>query len=215
MKDAQIEELLLQALETEVTGAKVYETALKCVTNKGLRDEWGKYLSETRHHIAVVERLFGELGLDTKASSPGRKVVHDISAALIAVMEKALGDGPNEAAQLVAAECVSQAELKDHLNWELIGEVAKNSQGERGEALTAAYQEVEDEEDEHFYHTVGWTRELWIEALGLQAVLPPPEERRNVRTEVGAARARGARDQMGPLGLLRSASTDDLPEEMS
>ena len=52
-------------------------------------------------------------------------------------------------------------------------------------------------------------------ADGLQAVLPPPEERRNVRTEVGAARARGARDQMGPLGLLRSASADDLPEEMS
>ncbi len=93
--------------------------------------------------------------------------------------------------------------------------MAKNSQGERGEALTAAYQEVEDEEDEHFYHTVGWTRELWIEALGLQAVLPPPEERRNVRTEVGAARARGAHDEMGPLGLLRSASADDLPEEMS
>ena len=215
MKDAQIDELLLQALETEVTGAKVYETALKCVTNKGLREEWGKYLAETKHHIQVVERLFGQLGLDPKASSPGRKAIHDITASLIAEMEKALGAGPNEAAQLLAAECVSQAELKDHLNWELIGEVAKNSQGERGEALTAAYQEVEDEEDEHFYHTVGWTRELWIEALGLQAVLPPPEERRNVRTEVGAARARGARDQMGPLGLLRSASADDASEEMS
>lgn len=196
MKDAQVEELLLQALETELEGAKVYETALKCVTNKGLRDEWGKYLAETRHHIEVVERLFGELGLDPKASSPGRKTVHDISAALIAAMEKALGDGPNEAAQLVAAECVTLAETKDHLNWELIGEVAKNSQGERAEALTAAYQEVEDEEDEHLYHTVGWSRELWIQSLGLQAVLPPPEERRDVRTEVGAARAKGARDQM-------------------
>ena len=148
----------------------------------------------------VVERLFGQLGLDPKASSPGRKVVHDISA----VADRSDGKGPrgraNEAAQLVAAECVSQAELKDHLNWELIGEVAKNSQGERGEALTAAYQEVEDEEDEHFYHTVGWTRELWIESLGLQAVLPPPEERRNVRTEVGAARARGRTRPDGPAG---------------
>ena len=111
-------------------------------------------------------------------------------------MEKALGDGPNEAAQLIAAECVTLAETKDHLNWELIGEVAKNSQGERGEALTTAYREVEDEEDEHLYHTVGWSRELWIQSLGLQAVLPPPEERRDVRTEVGAARAKGARDQM-------------------
>ena len=147
MKDAQVEELLLQALETELEGAKVYETALKCVTNKGLREEWGKYLAETRHHIEVVERVFGELGLDTKASSPGRKTVNAISSALIAAMEKALGEGPTEAAQLVAAECVTLAETKDHLNWELIGEVAKASKGERAEALTAAYQEVEDEED--------------------------------------------------------------------
>jgi rubrerythrin len=196
MKDAQVEELLLQALETELEGAKVYETALKCVTNKGLREEWGKYLAETRHHIEVVERVFGELGLDTKASSPGRKTVNAISSALIAAMEKALGEGPTEAAQLVAAECVTLAETKDHLNWELIGEVAKASKGERAEALTAAYQEVEDEEDEHLYHTVGWSRELWIQSLGLQAVLPPPEERRDVRTEVGAARAKGAREQM-------------------
>jgi len=196
MKDAQVDELLLQALETELEGAKVYETALKCVTNKALREEWGKYLAETRHHIEVVERLFGELGLDPKASSPGRKTVHAISSSLIAAMDKALGDGPSEAAQLVAAECVTLAETKDHLNWELIGEVAKSSKGERAEALTAAYQEVEDEEDEHLYHTVGWSRELWIQSLGLQAVLPPPEERRDVRTEVGAARAKGAREQM-------------------
>ena len=74
----------------------------------------------------------------------------------------------------MAAECVTLAETKDHLNWELIGEVAKASQGESGEALTAAYKEVEDEEDEHLYHTVGWSRELWIQSLGLQAVLPPP-----------------------------------------
>jgi rubrerythrin len=196
MKDAQIDELLLQALETEQNGAKVYETALKCVTNKGLREEWGKYLSETKHHIEVVERLFGELGLDPKASSPGRKNVHHISASLITAMETALGEGANEAAQLVAAECVTLAEYKDHLNWELIGEIAKNAQGKRAEALTAAYQEVEDEEDEHLYHTIGWARELWIQSLGLQAVLPPPEERRDVRTEVGAARAKGAREQM-------------------
>ena len=71
MKDAQIEELLLEALETELCGAKVYETALKCVTNKDLLAEWGKYLEETKHHIQVVERLFGELGLGPATRIPG------------------------------------------------------------------------------------------------------------------------------------------------
>ena len=193
MNDAQIEELLLQALETEVTGAKVYETALKCVTNKGLRDEWGKYLSETRHHIAVVQRLFGELGLDTKASSPGRKVVHDISAALIAVMEKALGDAANEAAQLVAAECVSQAELKDHLNWELIGEVAKSSQGERGEALSCGLSRGRGRGGRALLPHRGLDPGAVDRGARPASGASSPEERRNVRTEVGAAHARGAR----------------------
>ena len=89
------------------------------------------------------------------------------------------GDGPAgpdlKAAQMVAAECVTLAETKDHLNWELIGELAKNSTGE-AKALKEAHDQVEPEEDEHLYHTQGWTRELWIETLGMPAVLPPPEE---------------------------------------
>ena len=37
-------------------------------------------------------------------------------------IEMAQGGDPDEA-QTVAAECVTLAETKDHLNWELIGEV--------------------------------------------------------------------------------------------
>jgi len=32
-------------------------------------------------------------------------------------------------------------------------------------------------------------RELWLESLGLQAVLPPPEEQKHVKTAIGAAQA--------------------------
>ena len=41
-----------------------------------------------------------------------------------------------------------------------------------------------------------WTRELWIQSLGLEAVLPPPEEEKQVETAIGAARAEQAREQM-------------------
>lgn len=62
--------------------------------------------------------------------------------------------------------------------------------------LKLAHDEVEEDEDHHLYHTRGWTRELWIAALGLPAVLPPPEEVKDVETAIGAARAENARDQM-------------------
>jgi hypothetical protein len=62
--------------------------------------------------------------------------------------------------------------------------------------LKAAYDEVEDQEDEHLYHTKGWARELWIESLGMPAVLPPPEEVKKVETAIGAAKAEAGRDAM-------------------
>jgi hypothetical protein len=65
-----------------------------------------------------------------------------------------------------------------------------------GQRYETALREVEEEEDEHLYHTTGWARELWIASLGLPAVLPPPEEEKDVKTAIGAARAKQARDKM-------------------
>ncbi len=196
MKDAQVTELLLQALETELGGTKVYMTAIKCTTNKDLKQEFTEYLDQTRRHVEIVKALLVEFGLDPKATSPGREVVRRIGRSLVGAMQKALAEGPPEAAQLVAAECVTLAETKDHLNWELIGEVAGKVKGERGKALKSAYKEVEEQEDEHLYHSAGWARELWVKSLGLRAVLPPPEEKRDVKTAIGAARAKQARGQI-------------------
>ena len=84
----------------------------------------------------------------------------------------------------------------DHLNWELIAEVAKKIKGEEGKALKEAHEQVEEEEDHHLYHTTGWGRELWIQSLGLPAVIPPPEEEKDVKTAIGAARAKQSRNEM-------------------
>jgi rubrerythrin len=191
-----MKELLYQALETEQGGVQVYEMALRCVVNKELKKEWEEYLDQTQNHVRIVERVFTQLGLDTKAETPGRLVVRHIGQSLVKAMEMALGAGKPEAAQLVAAECIVHAETKDHLNWELIAELAKKLKGDEGRVLKEAHKEVEEEEDEHLYHTTGWTRELWIEALGMPAVLPPPEETKEVKTAIGAARAKMARKDM-------------------
>jgi|SRR6185503_5897767 len=196
MKREQLDELLYQALETELGGVQVYTTALRCAVNEDLKEEWEEYLDQTRNHVRVVERLMSELGLDSELETPGRKIVRQIGESLVKAMEMALKTVDREAAQVVAAECVVLAETKDHLNWELIGETAKNSKGDIAKALSSAHEEVEEEEDEHLYHTTGWTRELWIKGLGMKAVLPPPEEVKDVKTAIGAARAKHARKQL-------------------
>jgi hypothetical protein len=196
MKDEQLHELLYQALETELGGVQVYETALKCVQNEQLRKELERYYEETSRHVELVEGLLRTFGLHPGTETAGRKIVRLIGDSLVGAMELALKVGPPEAAQLVAAECVTLAETKDHLNWELIGEVLSRVHGKSGSALRAVHTEVEGQEDEHLYHSTGWGRELWIEALGLPAVLPPPEEQKDVKTAIGAARAKQVRAQM-------------------
>jgi rubrerythrin len=186
MKNEQVKELLLQALETELGGVQVYTQAVRCAVNPDLKEEWEKYLNQTENHVKIVLGLFDKLGFDPEEESPGRGVVRHIGESLVKAMLMAQKAGNADAAQVVAAECVVLAETKDHLNWELIGSVA----------LQAANDEVEEEEDEHLYHTTGWCRELWIQSLGMPAVLPPPEEEKEVKTAIGAARARQSREEM-------------------
>lgn len=193
LQETQVKELVLQALETEMGGVKIYETAIRCAQNDDLREEWEEYLGQTKRHVEIVENVCEALRIDTEEETPGRGVVRSIGEALVGAMTTALESGPPEAAELVASECVVLAETKDHQNWSLMGEVAKNLTGSAKDAVTKAYDEVEDEEDEHLYHTMGWSRELWLQSLGLPAVLPPPEEKHDVKSAIGAARARHAR----------------------
>lgn len=196
MSKEQIAELLYQALETEKGGVQIYETAVRCAVNEDLKEEWEEYLEQTQRHVEIVEGLFETFGLDPETDTPGRLVVRHIGESLVKAMEMGMDAGNADAAQIVAAECIALAETKDHLNWQLLGQLAKKLTGEEAKALKAAHEEVEEEEDEHLYHTKGWGRELWIAALGMPAVLPPPEEEKDVKTAIGAERAKQARDQM-------------------
>jgi ferritin-like metal-binding protein YciE len=193
--EPQFADLLYQALETELGGVKVYQAALRCVLRDDLKEEWTEYLEQTQDHVRIMRDVLESLGLDPATDTPGRQVVRHIGESLVAAIDMAAGSAAPAAAQIVAAECVVLAETKDHANWELVGKLA-DSLGKEGTPLRGAYEQVEDEENEHLYHTKGWSRELWIEALGLPAVLPPPEEVKDVSTAIGAARAEQSRDQM-------------------
>jgi rubrerythrin len=193
MAPAQLKELLLQSLEHERGGVIVYQTALECVVNEDLEEEWEKYLEQTEKHVELLTTACEALGLDPDEMTPGRKIVQHTGKSLVVAMKMALAASDPPAAELVACECVVLAETKDHFDWELIGECAKALKGDQQAALMAAYEQVEDEEDEHLYHTKGWCRELWMKSLGLKSILPPPEEKKDVKTAIDAAKVEKAR----------------------
>jgi len=193
---AQLNELLYQALETEIGGIQIYENAIACAVNDDLRKELEEYHEQTVQHREILLSVFQSLGLDPQAQSPGRQVVAHLGQSLVQAIQMARDAGDPVGAELVAVECVTLAETKDHMNWELIGQVAKKAQGDATQVLMQAYEQVEDQEDQHLYHSKGWGRELWIDSLGMPAVLPPPEEVKHVETAIGAARAEQSRGEM-------------------
>lgn len=195
MNEARMKAFLLEALETEMGGVDIYAMAIKCAQNKDLKKEWSKYHDETEEHVDVLTDICEQMSIDVELETPGRAVVRAIGESLIAAMEMAIEAGDENAAELVACDCVTFAETKDHANWELIGHVAKAAAAADRNLLREAYEKIEEEEDMHLYHTIGWGRELALKALGLPAVLPPPEEVQKVKSAIGAARAKSQRSK--------------------
>ena len=190
MLDMQrLAELLLQSLEHERGGVKVYETAIRCAVSEDLKHEWSVYLEQTHTHVQVLERVLQKLEIDPEQPSPGRDIVRGLGESLVAAMEKAASAGNPAAAQIVACECVVLAETKDHMNWELLTKCARELTGAQRVELEDACEIVEEQEDEHLYHSRGYCRELWLDSLGLPAILPPPEEQQHVRSAISAAQA--------------------------
>src|SRR5512145_2140075 len=106
MKNDKVNELLLEALETEKGGVQIYETALRCVLNEDLKEEWEEYLEQTRKHVSTLESVCKDLDLDADEETPGRQVVRHIGSSLVQAMGMALQNGNRESAEVVAAECV-------------------------------------------------------------------------------------------------------------
>ena len=196
MKEA-LENLLYEALETEIGGVQVYTNAVRCAQNKDLKEEWEEYLEQTMRHEEILRGVLETLGMDPEKETPGRKVVRHIGESLVQAMTMAREDGEPEAAQIVAAECVVLAETKDHQNWELLGEIAKKLTGERTKAIS----ETRTKRWRTRRTSTSTTRRAGAGScgsshLGIAAVLPPPEEKKDVKTAIGAARAKQARKSM-------------------
>lgn len=194
MDMSQVRELLLQSLEHERGGVKIYKAAIAAAQRADLKAEWSEYLEQTEQHVEALTEICEAFEFDPFTATPGTQIVKQTGAALLQAIETARTSGDPVAAQRVAAECVVLAETKDHLDWELIGEVAQELSGEQQQRVQEAFERIEEEEDEHLYHTQGWARELWLESLGLPAELPPPEEKEHVTSAAEAQQAREMRE---------------------
>src|SRR2546421_7464454 len=114
MKPEQVNELLYQALETELGGVEIYTPALRCAVNEELKEEWEKYLEQTQNHVEVMQQTMEAFGLDIGAETPGRQVVRHIGQSLVKAMEMALQAGEPAAGPLAAGESMTVGQATKH-----------------------------------------------------------------------------------------------------
>lgn len=168
-------DLLYQSLETAQSGIRVYTQAVTCAVNKELREEWRLYLKQLRRHEQVLLSVFEATRLDPLTPTSGRKAVVCISNALVATMQQAQQTATRAQCEMVASECIVLVETRDRANWALLAHISKYADAPLKELLSKAVDSVEEEVDRHLMHTQGWMRELWLQALGYAALLPPPD----------------------------------------
>ena len=99
MEMKMVKELLLQSLEHEMGGVKVYETALKCVRERGPEGRVGEVSRGNREARAGFTRRLPAAEPRSRKSRPRAARSRMTSApALVAAMEAALGTGDKEMA---------------------------------------------------------------------------------------------------------------------
>jgi len=187
MDEAQLQELLLQTLEHEIRGIALYQRAIECALNEDLREEWESHLEQTREHVGLLRAVCAARTIDPEAPSAGREIVAQLGRLLLGAIGQAAAGDSAEAAQLVACDCVALAETKEHFNWQLLGDCARHMRGPGRDELYAAYEDAEDQEDERLYHSMGWTRELWADRLGIRTLALRPQEQRDAASELDVA----------------------------
>lgn len=177
-------ELLLQALELKIGGAKVYEAAIRCATNAELATQWGRDLNRAREQETILRAACEAWGLDEEAATTGRSVVTYHCKAFVAAMENALANAAGNVAQLSAAECIALWETMDGLRKEAVIEVCEAIPGKQSKDLRQAFGAEQPRP------AVQWARGFWMQFLGRPTVLPPQRDAQDAETQSGAIRAR-------------------------
>ena len=116
MKNEQLDQLLYEALETEMGGVQVYKTAIRCAVNEDLKEEWEEYLEQTQKHEQIVRELLGKFKLDPETDTPGRKVVRHIGQSLVKAMEMAMAAASIVIHQLGTTGTASVSQIQNLLD---------------------------------------------------------------------------------------------------
>ena len=160
---------LSEFLMVEQGGLQLYAVAAARATNRALKQRYQAFGAETAQHRAVLVQLIERLGGDPSYVSPTARVAQFKGAKLLESSSCVAGLSQEEL-EANDLENVLLAETKDHADWELLAQLVEQVDDPAvKQALQAAVDEVESQEDEH----LTWARET-LSQLSLQVLMTGP-----------------------------------------
>jgi rubrerythrin len=165
---------LSEFLMVEQGGFQLYKVLSERTQMEDLRAKYIEFGDETSRHREILATVIKKLGGDPGYVSPLARVAQIRAESMLNIHLVADGLSPQEE-EAVGLECVLLAETKDHADWEWLGQlVASLPAGAEKDAIVAAVEEVESQEDEH----LSWAREqcaLLATKMLVQEPEPPLE----------------------------------------
>jgi rubrerythrin len=180
MQQQIILDKLSEFLMVEECGFHLYQVVAGRSKTPKLKARYQEFGRETAHHREVLTKLITQLGGDPNYISPSARVAQYKAAKLL---ESSLAvDGlSQEEIEMSDLENVLLAETKDHADWHVLEQMVQQASGKMKEALQAAVEEVESQEDEHFT----WARDTLTTMtlmMANESRAPSPERWQNCIT---------------------------------
>ena len=169
-----VADLLSDMLAHERCGAQLYRSVAQRTNNPVLEERYRHFGEETVEHVAALERLITELGGDPAYVSPAARATEKAGTALLESTFLLGGSVDLMTLELVMLDAVLLAEAKDHANWSCLAAMVEDLPGGQvREALDAAVDEIEVQEDEH----LRWAQDTRCRMISLQATSSPATSR--------------------------------------
>jgi rubrerythrin len=180
MQQQIILDKLSEFLMVEECGFHLYQVVAGRSKTPRLKAKYQEFGRETAHHREVLTKLITQLGGDPNYISPSARVA-EFKAAKLLESSLAVDGLSQEEIEMGDLENVLLAETKDHADWHVLGQMTQQASGKIKEALQAAVEEVESQEDEH----VTWARETLTTMtlmMANESKAPSPERWQNCIT---------------------------------
>ena len=164
MQQQIVMDKLSEFLMVEQGGLELYRVAADRSTQPKLKSKYQEFERQTAHHREVLVKLITALGGDPDYVSPTARLAQYKASKLLGAALQVAGLSEEEI-EINDLENLLLAETKDHANWHLLSQLAEQASDEMKQAMQAAVDEVEEQEDEH----LEWARET-LSKLCLQMI---------------------------------------------